>query len=54
MIVLGHLSDEQRRACRIADNKLTELGAWNEVALSAGLQLLASEDSPVGETDPDP
>jgi DNA modification methylase len=44
VIVLGHLSDEQRRAYRIADNKLTELGEWNEVVLSEELQLLASED----------
>ncbi len=44
VIVLGHLSDEQRRAYRIADNKLTELGEWNEVVLSGELQLLASED----------
>ncbi len=28
--VLGHLSEAQRRAYRIADNKLTELGGWNE------------------------
>jgi DNA modification methylase len=44
VIVLGHLTDEQRRAYRIADNKLTELGEWNEVVLSEELQLLASED----------
>ncbi len=44
VIVLGHLSDEQRRAYRIADNKLTELGEWNEVVLSEELQLLASEN----------
>lgn len=44
VIVLGHLSDEQRRAYRIADNKLTELGEWNEVVLSEELLLLASED----------
>ena len=44
VIVLGHLTDEQRRAYRIADNKLTELGEWNEVVLSEELQLLATED----------
>ena len=44
VIVLGHLSDEQRRAYRIADNKLTELGEWDEIVLSEELQLLASED----------
>jgi len=44
VIVLGHLSDEQRRAYRITDNKLTELGEWDEAVLSGELQLLAAED----------
>jgi len=44
VIVLGHLTDEQRRAYRTADNKLTELGQWDEIVLSEELQLLASED----------
>ena len=44
VIVLAHLSDEQRRAYRIADNKLTELGEWDEAVLSGELQLLAAED----------
>ena len=44
VIVLGHLTEEQRRAYRIADNKLTELGAWDEALLSAELKdLLADE-----------
>ena len=38
MIVLGHLTEAQRRAYRIADNKLTELGSWDEALLSAELQ----------------
>src|SRR5690625_3082150 len=44
VIVLGHLSEAQRRAYRIADNKLTELGSWDEALLSAELQELVSED----------
>ena len=44
VIVLGHLTEAQRRAYRIADNKLTELGTWDEALLSAELQELLSED----------
>jgi DNA modification methylase len=44
VIVLGHLTEAQRRAYRIADNKLTELGSWDEALLSAELQDLLSED----------
>ena len=29
VIVLGHLTEAQRRAYRIADNRLTELGNWD-------------------------
>ena len=44
VIVLGHLTEEQRRAYRIADNRLTELGAWDDALLSAELKdLLADE-----------
>jgi hypothetical protein len=38
VIVLGHLTEAQRRAYRLADNKLTELGTWDEALLSAELQ----------------
>ena len=38
VIVLGHLSDTQRRAYLIADNKLTELGGWDAEALSLELR----------------
>ena len=44
VIVLGHLTEAQRRAYRIADNKLTELGTWDEALLSAELQDLLAED----------
>ena len=44
VIVLGHLTEAQRRAYRIADNKLTELGTWDESLLSAELNDLLGED----------
>jgi DNA modification methylase len=44
VIVLGHLTEAQRRAYRIAVNKLTELGAWDEALLSAELNDLLAED----------
>ena len=43
VIVLGHLTEAQRRAYRIADNKLAE-SPWDEARLSAELkELLADE-----------
>ncbi|MTH94722.1 DNA methyltransferase, partial [Roseibium sp. RKSG952] len=44
VIVLGHLTEAQRRAYRIADNKLTELGTWDEALLSTELNDLLAED----------
>jgi hypothetical protein len=44
VIVLGHLTEAQRRAYRIAENKLTELGTWNEALLLAELNDLLAED----------
>ena len=44
VIVLDHLSEAQRRAYRIADNKLTELGGWDQALLSGELQSLLAED----------
>jgi DNA modification methylase len=44
VIVLGHLTEAQRRAYRIADNKLTERGTWDEALLSAELTDLLGED----------
>ncbi|MBP7003536.1 ParB N-terminal domain-containing protein [Amaricoccus sp.] len=44
VIVLDHLTKEERQAYRISDNKLTELGAWDEALLAAELQALAADD----------
>ena len=44
VIVLDHLSEAQRRAYRIADNKLTELGEWNDAFLSEELKVLAEDE----------
>ena len=44
VIVLDHLTEAQRRAYRIADNKLTELGAWDEALLAGELHELLAED----------
>ena len=44
VIVLDHLTEEERQAYRLADNKLTELGAWDEALLAAELQALAADD----------
>jgi len=48
VIVLGHLTLAQRRAYRIADNKLTELGCWDEALLLQELQALLAEDFDLG------
>lgn len=44
VIVLGHLTEAQRRAYRIADNKLTEMGGWDEALLSTELKGLLAEE----------
>ena len=44
VIVLGHLTEAQRRAYRIADNKLTELGEWDEALLRDEIAGLLAED----------
>jgi DNA modification methylase len=44
VIVLGHLSEAQRKAYRIADNKLTELGTWDAALLSEELNTLFAEE----------
>ena len=43
VIVLGHLTEAQRRAYRIADNRLAE-SPWDEALLSAELNDLLAED----------
>jgi DNA modification methylase len=48
VIVLGHLTEAQRRAYRIADNKLTELGGWDEALLLQELQALLAQDFDLG------
>jgi DNA modification methylase len=44
VIVLDHLSEAQRRAYRIGDNKLSELAGWDEALLSSELQELLADD----------
>jgi len=44
VIVLDHLTEEQRKAYRLADNKLCELAEWDEALLAAELQELAADD----------
>ncbi|MBK0329752.1 site-specific DNA-methyltransferase [Rhodobacteraceae bacterium F11138] len=44
VIRLGHLDEAERRAYRIADNKLTELGDWDEAILREEIAGLLAED----------
>ncbi len=44
MIRLSHLDEAERRAYRIADNKLTELGEWDEAMLRDEIAGLLAED----------
>ena len=39
-VLVEHLSDEQRRAYILADNRLAELGAWDEALVAGELQAL--------------
>ena len=48
VIILGHLTEAQRRAYRIADNKLTELGGWDDALLLQELQAQLAEDFDLG------
>jgi DNA modification methylase len=47
VIVLDYLTDAQRRAYIIADNKLAELAGWDEELLAAELAALNSEEFPL-------
>jgi hypothetical protein len=56
VIRLGHLDETERRAYRIADNKLTEMGEWDEAVLRDEIAGLLAEDfdlSLLGITDED-
>jgi len=44
VVVLDHLSEIQRRAYIIADNRLAELAGWNEAALAEELREIAATD----------
>ncbi|TKZ16023.1 site-specific DNA-methyltransferase [Shimia litoralis] len=44
VIRLGHLDEAERRAYRIADNKLTEMGEWDEALLREEISGLLAED----------
>ncbi len=50
VIVLDHLSATQKRAFVLADNRLTELGGWNDELLTAELAALEAEGFDVGLT----
>jgi len=56
VIRLGHLDEAERRAYRIADNKLTEMGDWDEAVLRDEVAGLLADDfdlSLLGITDED-
>jgi hypothetical protein len=44
VIRLSHLDEAERRAYRIADNKLTEMGEWDEAALRDEIAGLLADD----------
>ena len=44
VIILSHLTEAQKRAYLLADNKLTERGGWNEALLATVLDDLHLED----------
>lgn len=48
VIVLPELTEAERRAYRIADNKLTEMGEWDEDVLRSEVELLLAEEFDLG------
>ena len=48
VIRLSHLDEDDRRAYRIADNKLTELGEWDDPILRDEIALLLAVDYDLG------
>jgi ParB-like chromosome segregation protein Spo0J len=50
VIVLDHLTATQKRAFLLADNRLTELGGWNDELLAAELASLEADGFDVGLT----
>src|ERR1039458_2405448 len=44
VIVVSHMSETDRRAYVLADNKLAENAGWDEAMLQVELQALAEED----------
>jgi DNA modification methylase len=48
VIVLGHLTEAQRRALVIADNKIGENAGWDEAQLSLELQVLLTDGFDLG------
>lgn len=56
VVRLGHLTDAERRAYTIADNKLAEDGGWDEELLAEELKRLTASGidlSPIGFSDAD-
>ena len=50
VIVLDHMTATQKRAFVIADNRLTELGGWNDELLAAELAALEADGFEIGVT----